>query len=418
MSGLAKIALLQGARVSGSDSSNCYLPELSDLGASIYMGHDAIHISNDIDLIVYTGAVKLDNVELVEGKRLNIPIMERDEFLGVLSNNFKEVIAVAGSHGKTTVTSMLGHIFKYAKLNPTIHVGGVSLNLKSNTIVGGSDYLIVEGCEYRESFLSLTPTTSVILNVDKDHLDYYGTLDNVKNAFNKFARSSEFVIGRRQDEIVHNNMDFVDNWRVKKIKVTNTGYKFRVYYKDKFYLKATLHVMGRHNIENSLFAIATCHHYNIPKRLIKKGLSTYLGVKRRYENIGEYYGVPVIADYAHHPKEISSSIIGIKERYSSPLIIFQPHTYSRTITLLDEFISVLSDINNMIIYSTYPAREKYDPKGSAYALYKKLNCRNKFYAKDMESLTHLMQPLIFENTFDVIVVLGAGNLYDKIKEIL
>lgn len=419
MSGLAKMSLTLGARVSGSDSANAYLPELSSMGACIYLGHNRLHINKDIDLIVYSGAIPLDNEELLEGANLGIPMLERNDFLGEISKQFEDVIVISGSHGKTTVTSMIGNIFATAHLNPTIHVGGVSVNFKSNTVVGDNKYLIVEGCEYRESFLSLSPTTAVILNIDKDHLDYYKTFDNIKLAFNKFADNSECVFSNDNGVVVHKNINIVDKlWRADKIKITQSGYKYNVYYKDKLFLKIKLNVIGRHNIINSLFAIAVAHKYGISKKHIKKGLSGYLGVKRRNETIGEYFGCPVISDYAHHPEELKKSIDGLRERYVNPLIVFQPHTFSRTATLMSEFVDILSEYNNVIVYSTYPAREKYLNSGSAYTLYRKLKNCSKFYAKDMSSLKSILKDLLLKNSFDIITILGAGDLYDKIKEIL
>jgi len=419
MSGLAKVSILLGAKVTGSDSQNAYIPELANLGCEVFLGHSSDHITEDIDLIVYTGAIKKDNVELVRGEELNIPMLERNEFLGELSAEFKEVIAISGCHGKTTVTSMIANIFTCAKLNPTIHIGGESLNFKTNTVLGSKEYFIVEACEYRESFLALHPTTALILNIDKDHLDYYQTFDNIKLAFNKFAQNSNHIIVGEGVSVIHNNMDIVNNfWQVRNVKITKLGYKFDVYYKNKMYSKITLNTIGKHNIVNSIFAIALAHHYKIPKKYIRKGLATYLGVKRRYERIGDYCGIPVIADYAHHPEEIKNSINGIKERYNNPLIIFQPHTFSRTKTLMTEFVDVLSIYDNVIIYSTYPARELFDPKGSGYTLFKKLKINNKFYAKNKGELLKICEKCMTTNNHDVIVILGAGNLYDKIKEIL
>lgn len=419
MSGLAKISIELGAKVSGSDFSHTNLPELFDKGATIYLGHNKSHITRDIDLIVYTGAVKEDNEELVEGRRLGIPVVERNIFLSYLSMNFKNIIVIAGCHGKTTVTSMIGHIFECANLNPTVHIGGESLNFQNNTKVGGDDYFIVEGCEYRESFLSLSPSTAVILNIDKDHLDYYGTIENIKKAFQKFADNSSQLFVFEDINIVHKNLYIVNNfWTIKSIKKTKDGYSYKVYFKNKFYLKCSISVFGVHNIYNSLMAISVANEYNIDKKIIKNAIKTFSGVKRRGEIIGKVGNIPVVADYAHHPKEIEASIKGILDRFKNPLIIFQPHTYTRTIFLMNEFINVFNKYKNIIIYSTYPARENFMPKGSAYSLYKKIKISSKFYAKNIDDLSKIISPNISKNKYDVIVVLGAGDLYDKIKEII
>lgn len=418
MSGLAKISKYLGARVSGSDVYSTNFDHLIGKDIQVFHGHSSSHITTDLDLVVFSGAIKDDNPELMRAKELLIPIMERSEFLGVVSKLYNNVIVVSGSHGKTTVTSMLGHIFSTAKLKPTIHVGGECLNFKSNTVIGDEKYFIVEGCEYRESFLSLSPNTAVILNIDNDHLDYYITYKNVINAFNKFAMSSDMIFSNEDFSFVHKETCIVNKcYKADNIKITKEGYKYKVYYKNKFLISVTLDVMGRHNIENSLFAIAVARYYGISKKTIKKALNSYKGVKRRYEIIGEYLDVPVISDYAHHPSEIVKSIAGLKERFFNPLIIFQPHTYSRTESLKNEFVDSLKD-NDVVIFSTYPAREKYNAKGSAYNLYRKLKNKHKFYAKDMAKLKNLLNELVINHNYDIIVVLGAGDLYDKFNEFL
>lgn len=413
MLGLAKLIKMAGAKVSGSDRSDSQFNKLNNLGIVTFLGHDGSHITSDIDIIVYSSAIDKDNIELKTADAFNIPKFERHEFLGIIASNYRDVIAISGTHGKTTVTSMIGCIFKYAKLNPTIHIGGESVNLKDSTIIGDNKYLILEACEYKESFLSLRPTTGAILNIDLDHTDYYKDIDHLKRSFISFGENCQYLISDDSLPLIHNNHQIVDNyWSVKNINRCKNGYTYDIFYKKKKFISIRLNIIGRHNIVNSIFAVAIAKHYKIPKRFIKKALSNFLGVKRRYEYIGKINNIPVIIDYAHHPTEIKNSLAGIKDIYKNPLVVFQPHTYTRTASLISDFINVLST-EDVVIYKTYPAREKYIREGDGYTLFRKLNNKNKFYAVDLITLNGIIKKNLEKEKYDVIVVLGAGDLGDK-----
>ena len=418
MSGLAKLVKNMGAKVSGSDRNNNSFNSLNGLGITTFSGHNKNNITKDIDLIVYSSAIDKDNVELVAADLFGIKKLERHEFLGLLSKDYKEVIAISGTHGKTTVTSMIGYIFSVAKLNPTIHIGGESVNLKDNTIIGDNNYLIVEACEYKDSFLSLNPSLGVVLNIDLDHTDYYKDINQLKNSFINFGTNCKYLLSSNHLNVIHKNHKIVDkSWVVKNIKRYKIGYSYDLYFDNKKYINLKLNIFGKHNIYNSIFAVAVAKHYNIPKKYIRKAIISYLGVKRRYEFLGKINNIPVIIDYAHHPTEIKNSLEGIKEIYVRPLVIFQPHTYTRTLSLMDEFINELNG-NNIIIYKTYPARENYLRRGDGYTLFRKLKNKVKYYAVDLNTLKGTIKDILKKYNHDVIIVLGAGDLADKFVHLI
>jgi len=399
MSGLAKILHSMGTEVSGSDHQISYVTEnLQSIGIPVFSKHSSKNITKDIDLVVFSGAIKQTNPEIIKAKKLGIKVIERSELLGLLSKNYKNVIAISGTHGKTTTTAMIGEIFVNAGLSPTIHIGGKSVNLMSNTIVGDQEYLIVEACEYRNSFKFLKPNCSVITNIDSDHLDYYKNLDAIQKAFNNFAKNSQYVINE-------------NDYEVKNLQLENSSYIYDVYYKGKFYLSVKLNMLGIHNVKNSIFAIAVAHYYGIDKDIIAKSLNNFKGVERRYEKITNINGTPIILDYAHHPTEIKNSIAGIECVYKKILCIFQPHTYSRTLKLFDQFVEVLRG-KNLILYKTYAAREEEIIGGRSEDLFNAINTSCTFCSNIDELLLEVKKQI---TNFDCLLVLGAGDLADKLK---
>lgn len=417
MSGLAKILLHNGCYVSGSDMRVSNITQdLEHAGIDVKLGHSADNINSTIDLVIYTGAISTDNCELVMAKKLCIPTIERSELLGLISKQFDHVIAVSGTHGKTTTTAMIGEIFIRAGLDPTIHLGGKSIGFNSNTRIGSSSYFILEACEYRNSFRYVHPECAIILNIENDHLDYYKDDKEIKLAFDNFASQSKSIITSEHYNVRHNNLININDYRVVDLKILNQAYQYDVYYQNKFIMHIRLNTIGLHNVQNSLYAIAIARQYGIDSNVIANALGDFCGVERRYENIGTIRNVPVIIDYAHHPTEIKASINGIKTFYNNPLVIFQPHTYSRTLTLMEEFIEVLQGLDNLILYKTYSAREKELVGGRAIDLFDKIQ-HSCSYVDDVDNLINLVSSL--DNfTFDCVVVLGAGDLADKLKSYL
>lgn len=425
MSGLCKISHNLGAKVSGSDISyNEEIAKLRALNIKVFSTHSKSNINKDIDLVVYSGAINNQNPEILEAKRLGIKCMERSQFLGIISRLFDSTIAISGTHGKTTTTSMIGTILESAGYKPTIHLGGESINLADNTIIGDNKYFVVEACEYRESFRFLKPEILVVTNIEADHLDYYKDIKDITRAFVRLNKKSKFLI--RNDTVeVKSSKEYVigKDFRISREVFENNGYTFDVYFHDSYFYTFRLNMIGHHNVINALCAIAVCYKLGVDREVIRAGLDKYAGVKRRYERIGLTNTTPIIIDYAHHPTEIANSIKGIEEVYSNILYIFQPHTYSRTITLISDFVDVLQE-RDLLLYKTYPAREKEIVGGRAIDLFDNIMDRNLYkgstklleYVEDIDVLRSRIDNLILSNNFDCVLILGAGDLAEKMRK--
>ena len=420
-SDLAKICLSEGIKVSGSDKEKTHITEeLQRIGVNIFYCHSYKNLKN-VDLVVYSGAIKKDNEELVMAEKSGIRVMERSEFLGQISSMYKNVIAVSGVHGKTTTTGMLATIFIEAGLNPTIHIGGELKNIQSNVKIGSKDYFITEACEYRESFLYLNPNTSIILNIEEDHMDYYNSINHIISAFNKFCLKSDSVIIGESFKSLVDKKDLItfsiggnSVYTAKNIVKSYDGTSFSVYKKAKFWGKVKLKMYGEHNVYNSLASIAVSEKYGIDKNVIITALEKYCGVKRRFDVWCEK--PIVIHDYAHHPTEIKSVIKTCKEYFGKPVIcFFQPHTYSRTKALWSEFLNAFNLADNIYILPTYPARESPSQGYSAHFLFKNLKIKysNVFYLKKFSSV----QKIIKKGGDGIFLILGAGDIY-KTKNLL
>lgn len=375
MSGIAEILLSMGYQISGSDSRLSEVTErLEKSGIKVYEGH---HPENVLDagVVVYTAAVKQDNPELVKARELGIPTIERAEFLGELTKLYPETIAIAGTHGKTTTTSMLSVIFMEAEKDPTVQVGADLRQLNAtNYRVGNSPYFVVEACEYVESFLKFAPKTAIILNIEEDHLDYYKDLNHIKSAFHKFADlvpTDGHVILNFDDEncrelakdmksnvitfAIHNKEA---TWTAENIHLNENGcYSFTAVNGEKK-MDIELSVLGMHNVYNALAAVATSVAYGISVEPIQVALKKFTGAHRRFEFLGNYHGAKIYDDYAHHPTEIQATIKAATTLPHGKLwVVFQPHTYSRTITLFDEFAHAFQDADEVILADIYAARE-------------------------------------------------------------
>jgi len=369
VSAIARMFLLEGKEVSGSDRSKSVITdELEKLGATIYEGHAKSNVPEDCDLVVYTIAVGDDNPERgVCKNELTYP-----EVLGLISKD-KFTIAVSGTHGKTTTTGMIAKIMIDAGLNPTVIVGSLLKDVKSNFVAGDSEYLVVEACEYRRSFLNLHPTILVITNIEADHLDYYKDLDDIKSAFEEM-----------------------------KAKVQDGG----VIITEKEYSQAPddfqLQAPGEHNIKNAQAAYMVGKVLDISEEDIRKSLEEFSGTWRRFDFLGKTKeGVFVYDDYAHHPDEVRATLKGFREKYPDKkiLVIFQPHLYSRTKLLLDEFAKSFSDADRIIITPIYAAREERDESISHEMLADRIGGE---VADDFDSIDI--------KDAEVVVVMGAGDI--------
>ena len=375
MSGLAEILLEEGFTVSGSDNKESALTDhLSQNGATVFYGQKASNIIDGIDLVVYTAAIHEDNEEFAEAKRRNLPMLSRAELLGQLMTNYKTPVAISGTHGKTTTTSMLSHIALAADLDPTISVGGILKAIEGNIRVGGPDLFITEACEYTNSFLHFFPKIGIILNVDADHLDFFKDLDDIRNSFHLFAKllpeNGTLVINGDIDKIEEITSDLSCrvitfgkeaslDYSAANITYNEQGNaSFDVVKDGQNVAHLALAVGGEHNVYNALAAIAVADILGVPAETIQTGLASFHGTDRRFEYKGEVGGVTIIDDYAHHPTEIAATLKSAAHYPHKKLwCIFQPHTYTRTKALFSEFAEALAHADHVILADIYAARE-------------------------------------------------------------
>jgi UDP-N-acetylmuramate--alanine ligase len=432
MSGLAEILLKKNFEVSGSDVKvSPATDKLKSMGAKIYIGQTAENITLDIDLVVYTAAISKDNEELLKAKDLKIPLMSRAEFLGNIMKGHKYNVAVSGAHGKTTTTSMLSSITLKANLDPTILVGGNLDIINGNVRTGDSPYFITEACEYKGSFLKFFPFIGVILNIDAEHLDYYKNIENVQNAFLKFAKlipKNGYLVCYSDDNRINNIMPDVDcniityginSGRItaKDIHFDEVGCAcFKVYKDNKIILSLHLAVPGKHNILNALASIAVSLILNISTENIKSALESFKGTHRRFEIKSKKNGITVVDDYAHHPTEIRATL-NTAQNYPHKRIIcvFQPHTFSRTINLYKEFTSAFDNVDELILTDIFPAREKDTGKVSSAMLARDISKRGVkcSYIKSFNSIVEYLKRDLKDG--DLFLTIGAGDVY-KIGE--
>ena len=428
MSGIAEILNNFGFEVSGSNNVESEATQkLRNGGINVFIGHDAKNITNP-DVVVYSAAIKQDNVEIIAAKEKNIPIIERADFLGELTRCYKDTITVAGTHGKSTTTSMVSLCFLEALKDPSIQVGADIRNINGNYKIGNSEYFIIEACEYVESFLKFSPKSEIILNIDNDHLDYFKTFENVKNAFIKYVKllpDDGILVVNGDDKncldlpkytnaktltygITNKNVDFF----AVNIVFDNDGFpEFDVYSHDNFYERIKLHVPGMHNVLNALGCIALCNEYGLTKQEIKNGLSKFTGVGRRFEFKGKVNNASIYDDYGHHPTEIvATSKALMNKKYNESWVVFQPHTYSRTKLLLDDFAKALLNFDNIIILDIYAARETNTYNISSKDLADKIKSLGKdaLYIKDFDECVSYLKSNVKEN--DIIITQGAGTV--------
>lgn len=427
MSALAKILISNGVFVSGSDITHTpIIDELEKLGAKITIPHSADCINNP-DTIVYTSAIKNDNPEICAAREKDIPLTERAEMVGNIMREYAYPIAIAGTHGKTTSTSMMAYTLVEANLDPTVMVGGELDILKGNLRIGKSDYMVTEACEYCRNFLKFAPFIGVILNVETDHLDYYKDLDDIIDAFSCFSalipKEGTLVINADDPEAVKasqaakctvvgvgiKNGDI----RAKNICYDDFGYpSFDVDKNGEHLMKISLSVPGEHNIYNALCTVAAMLAVTDNTEAIRKGLEKFSGTKRRFEKKGEINDILVIDDYAHHPTEIRATLSAVKKiKSKSVWCVFQPHTYTRTKTLFNDFVVSLADADNLVITDIYAAREKDTGLVSSKDLADQIDGAE--YIKTFEDVVAYFKEKASPG--DIILTMGAGTVF-KIGE--
>ncbi len=435
MSALAEILLSKGFIVSGSDSRESELTDrLTGLGATIVYEQTAKNITNNIDFLVYTAAVKNDNPELVKARELSIPTLTRAEFLGQLMRTYESAICISGTHGKTTVTSMISQIL-LESTDPTILVGGVLNAINGNAHIGSSGIMVNESCEYTNSFLSFYPTTAIILNVREDHMDFFKDINDIRNSFKKFAglvpEDGTVIINTEIDDFSY----FTNNLKCRVITygkssdaeytAANISYnsvacaEFDVIHNGKCEAHITLGVPGEHNVYNSLAAIAACRDKDVEYSNIIEGLHKYSGTDRRFQYKGTAGGVTIIDDYAHHPDEIEATLKTAKScKYNTLWCLFQPHTFTRTKAFMKDFARALSLADKVILADIYPARETDNLGISSETLLaevKKTGCEA-YYFSDFEDI----KKFILKNCIngDLLITMGAGNIQIVGEELL
>lgn len=415
--------------VTGSDSTESDITKKLNMhGIKTTIGHD-IENSKKADLIIYSAAIPETDPEIQIAKENSIPLIGRGEFVGYLTKLYNEAICISGTHGKTTTTSMISICFINAKKDPTIEVGALLNKIDGNYRVGNSEYFILESCEYKANFLKFFPNTAIILNIDNDHLDYYKTFENIIKTFKEFAllvENNGLVITNADDKncfalkdivkskfisygIENEKSDFI----AKNISFDNNGFpEFEVYKNQKYFTKIKLSVAGKHNIYNALACISVCDYYGIPKEIICSSLKEFTGASRRLEFKGNLNGnISIFDDYAHHPTEIVATANAIKnKKYNKSWVIFQPHTYSRTNSLLDDFSEALMNFDNIILLDIYAARETNTLGISSKDLAQKISSKGKevIYIPDFNEVVEFIKKNSKPN--DIIITLGAGTV--------
>jgi len=436
MSGLAEILLSFGYEVSGSDIRESNLTrKLEQLGAVVYPHHSKENVHH-ADLIVYTAAVKENNPELAEARNLNIPIIDRATLLGLIMKKYPYSIAVSGTHGKTTTTSMISVILLKSGLNPTIHVGGELDSIGGTTRIGNGRYLVAEACEYYESFLKFYPFMAIINNIEYDHADYFTSIEHVKQTFLKFASlvpEDGYVIANVDDLNVSSLLDNIHcnkityglksrdaMWTARNIVFDSLGCaSFKLTYKGDEITEIKLNVPGVHNIINALAASAACYTLGCTAESIRLGFEDFFGTHRRFELKGIVNNIKVIDDYAHHPSEIKATLKAARNSaYSKIWCVFQPHTYTRTKTLLSEFSSAFTDADAVIVADIYAAREVDNGEIHSRILVDKINANSSsqkaIYINGFKNIVKYLEDNVSPG--DLIITMGAGDIY-KVGEL-
>ncbi|ACV29001.1 UDP-N-acetylmuramate--L-alanine ligase [Anaerococcus prevotii] len=427
MSGLAQLLLAKGYEVSGSDRSDSkIINHLRELGVKISIGQKKENITNP-DLVIYTDAILDDNEELIAAKKLNVPVVTRGVFLGALMRNYKNSIAVSGSHGKSTTTSMISKILMHSDKDATILLGGELDEMKGNVRVGSEEYLVTEACEYKGNIRYYYPQTLIILNIDEDHLDYYKDLDDIVDTFREYLSNQDensMTITNLNEE---NNRLIFDSVKGKLITYAQENdeadycafnIKFDEIGRPNFDLRMRngdvehfeLGVIGRHNINNAMASIIATYENGIDIETIRKNILKYEGLDRRMQIIGEVDDATIMTDYGHHPSEIKVTLDALKEHTKGRLIcVWQPHTYSRTKALFDDFLTCFDSSDEVIITDIYAAREKFDPsihsKDVVDALVKK-GINAKYIGKFEDCRDYIYKEIKKD---DLVLTTGCGN---------
>ncbi|WOC31179.1 MULTISPECIES: UDP-N-acetylmuramate--L-alanine ligase [Caproicibacterium] len=420
---IAEILIHRGYEVSGSDNAESdTLQRMRSYGIPIFMGQCAENVQGR-ELVVYSAAIKADNPELVAAKELGIPCVERSVMLGMVTSRYPKSICVSGTHGKTTTTGLITSVLLDAGADPSAVIGGKLPRIGTNGRAGSSDKIVVEACEYVDTFLHLHPYLAVILNIDADHLDYFKNLDNIIRSFRQFATQTSGVLvvngddantqkavaGLEHAKIITFGQGKDCNYRAVNISDTKEAREnFDVMKDGKILCNVTLSIPGKHNIYNALAAFAVCDYFGVPTEQLKKSLHAFTGVHRRFEMLGKYEGITIADDFAHHPTELTATLtaamqMGFREVWT----IFQPHTYSRTALLLDDFAKALTIPDHAVVSEILAVRETNTYNVYAEDLVKKVP--GAVYRKTFEEIADYVMERA--KSGDLILTMGGGNIY-------
>jgi len=431
MSPLAEILHDAGIEVTGSDiSENAAINNLRKQGIKITIGHFAENIDG-VDCIIRTAAAREDNAEIKAARERNVPVFERAEVWGHIMRGYREAICISGTHGKTTTTSMVSHILLAAEVDPTIMIGGTLPVIKSGCHVGKGDIIVLESCEYYNSFHNFHPTVAVVLNIDADHLDFFGSLDGIKKSFSKFVSlvpDDGHIICNGDDEntmqalrplnrelvtfgFEEQTADKLSKTRVRGINVVTSGRNpsLDVIYDGRQICKIKLQIPGAHNLKNALAAAAACIKIGISPEIIEKGLYGYTGVGRRFEYKGSYNGADIYDDYAHHPRELAALLDAVAtiDGYNRVILAFQPHTFTRTKALFSDFVEELKRPDVVFLTEIYAARENNDVNISSSDLAAKV--KGARCISDFPNLINEIKSIA--KSGDIVLTVGAGDIY-------
>ena len=428
MSGIAEILHTKGYKVSGSDVKESEITNrLEDMGIKVIIGQVEENITDDVELVVYSAAVRLDSPELKAAENKGVKIVSRAAVIGEIMKRYEFPVCVAGTHGKTTTSSMVSEILITAEKDPTISIGGVLPSIGRNIKLGNNmKYFVLESCEYYDSFLEFYPYVGIILNMEEDHLDYFRDIEHIKESFHRFAGNIEesglLVVNCEIDGIdkivkelscnIETYGKYGSDWYASNVEFQNEVSKFDVVYRGEYFATLNLKITGEHNISNAIAAIAAANFLKIPKEKIKEALENFRPPLRRFQIKGEKNGVMIIDDYAHHPTEIVATLKGCKNIEHNRLwCVFQPHTYSRTEALLEEFAQAFDNADKIIILDIYASRESDNKRVHSKNIVEILEKRGKdaYYIESFDAA----QQYILEKSIhgDMLITMGAGDVY-------
>jgi UDP-N-acetylmuramate--alanine ligase len=435
MSGIAEVLLNLGYFVSGSDLRESEATQrLRSLGAQISLGHREANLVTDPSVVVISTAVQFTNPEVLEARRLHIPVIPRAEMLAELMR-MKYGVAVAGSHGKTTTTSMIAAVLSAAGMDPTMVIGGRLRSLGSNAKLGQGDVLVAEADESDGTFLLLSPTIAVVTNIDREHMDFHQTMDRLMESFLAFIHKVPFyglavlcldhpnvraLLPKVRKRFTTYGFSPEADFCARDLQIQGMEIRFSVVHRSKSLGELKLHLPGRHSATNALAAVAVAQELEIPFSQVAAALESFSGIHRRFEIKGEPRGVMVVDDYGHHPVEIEATIRAIRDGWKRPLtVVFQPHRYTRTRDLFDDFLGSFEGADRLILTEIYEAGEEAIPEISGEALYQALKRRGHLDIEFIPDKTEIVRRLAPKlKSGDIVLTLGAGDIYKVGEELI